>query len=358
MVIGGWARRRSRDFGPFFLYAGLLFASRRSSRRSTCRAGRSSIRRSRSRRSATSSRSRASPSRSPGSPRGGPSWDAASGDAGSSPAPSSRSRLVLRGRRVQLVRPRRLGGSSPAASSWPSPTTSTGPAPTPRPRHVDRRVRDEVLDGPRRGRPRQRPDRHDRTRSRAHTTSRWLVLDGEESVPAAAPILAGNRPAWVGPPLSTGIAGADGLPAGARLMTRREAVLTALGLFVVALARAHRRRLGHRLPEARGHRLLRRGRAQPPRGPRPGHATRCGASQPRTWSSRIRRSRSGCRCRPSWPRSRWRSSAPTFQAAQVSSRPRRGPRAGPGMACSRWDIAAERGLPTGPGPDGRRSVSG
>ena len=26
MVIGGWARRRSVDFGPFFLYAGLLFA--------------------------------------------------------------------------------------------------------------------------------------------------------------------------------------------------------------------------------------------------------------------------------------------------------------------------------------------
>ena len=26
MVIGGWARRRSLDFGPFFLYAGILFA--------------------------------------------------------------------------------------------------------------------------------------------------------------------------------------------------------------------------------------------------------------------------------------------------------------------------------------------
>ena len=26
MVIGGWARRRSVDFGPFFVYAGLLFA--------------------------------------------------------------------------------------------------------------------------------------------------------------------------------------------------------------------------------------------------------------------------------------------------------------------------------------------
>ena len=26
MVIGGWARRRSDDFGPFFVYAALLFA--------------------------------------------------------------------------------------------------------------------------------------------------------------------------------------------------------------------------------------------------------------------------------------------------------------------------------------------
>jgi multidrug efflux pump subunit AcrB len=35
----------------------------------------------------------------------------------------------------------------------------------------------------------------------------WLVLDAKDSVPAAAPILAGTRPSWVGPPLSTGIAG-------------------------------------------------------------------------------------------------------------------------------------------------------
>jgi hypothetical protein len=36
---------------------------------------------------------------------------------------------------------------------------------------------------------------------------RWLVVDKSDSVPAAAPILAGDRPAWVGPPLETGIAG-------------------------------------------------------------------------------------------------------------------------------------------------------
>ena len=36
---------------------------------------------------------------------------------------------------------------------------------------------------------------------------RWLVLDKEDSTPATAPIIAGDRPSWVGPPLDTGIAG-------------------------------------------------------------------------------------------------------------------------------------------------------
>ena len=31
---------------------------------------------------------------------------------------------------------------------------------------------------------------------------RWLVLDRGESVPVAGPILAGDRPAWVGPPVA------------------------------------------------------------------------------------------------------------------------------------------------------------
>ena len=36
---------------------------------------------------------------------------------------------------------------------------------------------------------------------------RWLVLDKDDTVPAAAPIIAGDRPAWVGPPLDTGVTG-------------------------------------------------------------------------------------------------------------------------------------------------------
>ena len=31
---------------------------------------------------------------------------------------------------------------------------------------------------------------------------RWLVLDGGESVPIARPILEGDRPSWVGPPVA------------------------------------------------------------------------------------------------------------------------------------------------------------
>jgi hypothetical protein len=39
---------------------------------------------------------------------------------------------------------------------------------------------------------------------------RWLVLDRGESVPVAAPILAGDRPAWVGPPMAQFQVGANG----------------------------------------------------------------------------------------------------------------------------------------------------
>ena len=36
---------------------------------------------------------------------------------------------------------------------------------------------------------------------------RWLVLDKNDSVPAALPVMAGDRPSWIGPPLDTGIDG-------------------------------------------------------------------------------------------------------------------------------------------------------
>ncbi len=46
MLIGGWLRRRSMDFAPALLYAGILFAFNARSSPSTCREARSSTRRS------------------------------------------------------------------------------------------------------------------------------------------------------------------------------------------------------------------------------------------------------------------------------------------------------------------------
>ena len=141
MVIGGWARRRSTDFGPFFaLRRAPVRVLARSSRRSTCRAGRSSTRRSRSRRTPTSSRSRGSRSPSPGSPRGG------------RPGTRPRRRAVFVGAVVGLRRRRAPSSASLVVhADWdgqreracrPSPTALDRPgAPPTRPRDVDRRVR-------------------------------------------------------------------------------------------------------------------------------------------------------------------------------------------------------------------------
>ena len=63
---------------------------------------------------------------------------------------------------------------------------------------------------------------------------RWLVLDKDDAVPAAAGIQA-DRPAWLGPPLDTGHRRSGGLSRGVRAVTRREAWLSAAGIFLVAL---------------------------------------------------------------------------------------------------------------------------
>ena len=66
---------------------------------------------------------------------------------------------------------------------------------------------------------------------------RWLVLDRGDAVAAVAPILDGGPlPAWLGEPiLGRGVADAAGrLSRAGDAMTRREAVLSALGIFVVA----------------------------------------------------------------------------------------------------------------------------
>ena len=193
------------------------------------RAARSSIRRSRSRRTPTSSRSRASPSPSPGSPRAGRAGMPRGGHA-SSPAPPS-------------VFARRLAPSSGRAfvhGVWADSRAKfhgrRRPRSTPPARPLTDRVMsidaagDEVLDRPRRRRPRQRPDRDDRGRrtrlrhrvarpgSRRTASSRRAVLDGD------------RRPAWLGPP--DPVARADrrrsrSIPRGGRRHEPARGVLTA-----------------------------------------------------------------------------------------------------------------------------------
>ena len=66
---------------------------------------------------------------------------------------------------------------------------------------------------------------------------RWLVLERGDAVPAVAPILDGGPlPAWLGEPiLAEGSPTAAGrLPRAGDAMTRREAVLSAVGIFAVA----------------------------------------------------------------------------------------------------------------------------
>ena len=103
-------------------------------------------------------------------------------------------------------------------------------------------------------------------------------------MPLTAEVLDGRRAAaMAGPPRSSRPARARRLPglhrarrhalltaAEGRRMSRREAWLTALGIFVVALAVRAVAAGPIGLPRAGGHRLLRGGRAQPGRGPRPG----------------------------------------------------------------------------------------
>ena len=141
------------------------------------------------------------------------------------------------------------------------------------PRDVDRRLRDEVLDRPRGRRARQRPDR-DRRGGRARLRhpvagagdgGRGAGRDGRSwSTGSARPGLAtrsldadgGLRlPGLHAPGDDRCRTTARTRPARGRSgrMTRREAWLTALGIFAVRARRARRGRLGRRLPQARGH---------------------------------------------------------------------------------------------------------
>ena len=147
---------------------------------------------------------------------------------------------------------------------------------------------------------------------------------------------------------------ADGRRGPRPVVTRREAWLTALAVFAIALV--VRVVAASQIELSRSPRTPRTTSASRATSSRAGGSsrTRCGATARRRSSSRGRRSRSGCRCRRCWPRSRWRSrpaSAPipletAMRAAQVVS-----VLAGALVAVLAWrlaaDVAAERGLPVG-----------
>ena len=92
-----------------------------------------------------------------------------------------RVRARHRGRSGSLARPRRLGAlGATTASRSPPRSTRRGRRPTDRVMSIDA-AGYEVLDRPRRRRPRQRPARHDPRGRRAYDI-RWLVLDRGDAV--------------------------------------------------------------------------------------------------------------------------------------------------------------------------------
>ena len=232
-------------------------------------------------------------------------------------------------------RPRRLGRrSGSGCRTWP-PRSTRRARPTTDRADVDRRRRLSLLERPRRRRPRQRPARDGRGGRRG--VRHPLARSSNATTPSPPPSRsswATSDPAWVGPPVA-GDRGGRRVPGvhgcrrpamrigGAAMTadpgatvaparwtpTRREAWLSVLLVFAVAIGVRIRRRGDHRLPEARGHGVLRRRRAQPRRGPRarvrrPVELRHAAAGLPA-----ARRSRSGCRSRRSCSRSRWRCSA-------------------------------------------------
>ena len=211
------------------------------------------------------------------------------------------------------------------------------------------------------------------TRSRRSTRSPRPTTSAGSSSTAASPsrsprpILDGDRPAWVGPP----IAQFQADDAGTLTPTEADPDLAVYPVCTTPPTRAARR---PRDP-ARGRALRARpssasrwssGSSSPPRScsrsPRTppttwtspatsskaaaSSRTRSGASRRRRWPSRGPPSRCGCRSRRSSPRSRCSLLGATFAAAQVSSIV-----VGALVPVLAWrlaaDVAEERGLPTG-----------
>ena len=195
MVIGGWARRRSQDFRPFFIYAAILFAFSALVSAVHVPGGTFIHSASRWRRSPTSWPSRGSRSSSPGSP------------LADRPGTRRVPRRVFSGAVIGFaifcsggrhgLRPRGAG-TAVATRRWRSPRPSTLPGrpPTDRVMSIDA-ASTKYWTG--RGGVVLVNDPLDTIRDVARAYDiRWLVLDKDDTVPAAAPVMAGDRPAWIG----------------------------------------------------------------------------------------------------------------------------------------------------------------
>ena len=343
MVVGGWARRRSVDFGPFFSYAASCSGSRRSSPPSTSPVARSSTRPSHWRRTATSSRSKAWRSPWPRSAAAGPPGTRPDDGLGAG---------GRRGRR-RAGRPTSVGV---VHASWAAGRDrllavrdALDAAGRRRPTGSCRSTRRRRATGPAAAASSSSTTRSQRSaRSPTAYDIRWLVLDAGRSTVDADPR---RRPAGVA-------RRAD--PRGRRpdrlgvypvtrdgRMTRREAILSALGIFVVALAAASyfAAQIVFPKPEDTAYyvgvaRNLLEGR---------------GLVSDALWSYGTpplgfpaRRSRSGCRCRHSSPRSRWPSPGrPSPPPRSSSSSSVRSSRSWPGgwRRTSRRSVACRAGGP-------------
>ena len=263
-----------------------------------------------------------------------------------------RRRVRARLRRRGFSRgPRRLGGSSPTAGGR-GDDADPGRRRRRVPGHVDRRLLDEVLDEPRRGRPRQRSDRHDRggrtsIRDRVARPGCTGVGTGRCTDPRREPAVLGRAAA------EHRDRRADGLPAGARLDDSTRGDPDRPRTVRRGAGDANRRRLGQsssRSPRTRPTTSVSRATSSKAAA---SSRMRCGASQPRRWSFPH----------PAFevwlPLPTFLAAIPmaflgaTFQAAQVSSVARRGHRAGPRLAARSgyrgrtWTAARQ-------GADGRR----
>ena len=365
MVVGGWARRRSTDFGPFFVYAALLFAF--SALVSAVHVPGGTF---------IHSAVALAPYSYILALEGivvAIGWVAArrpAWDADTAVRVFGGATLVFA---VVVADRRARSSSTPSGRRGASDFLAVARAldaagrPGQRPGHVDRRVRRPAT-GPGTAASSWSTIRSTRsTRSPRPTTSAGSSSTAAtRSRPWRPSSTARTHPAWLGQPIL-----AEGSPTAPRRLPgagRRHDPPRGgpdRGRDLRRRARGPRSSFAGQIvvPEARGHRLLLRRRAEPRRGPRA--RVRRAVELPDA-AARVparRRSRSGCRCRRSSPRSRWRSSARrsrrrsgrrSSSARSCRSSPGGSPPTSPRSAACR--TARARTLAIGTGPDDARST--